>query len=234
MTLQRSDVSLFIQLLNRNPKHRLGAQRDAEELKAHPFFSSIDWLALSRKQVTPPFKPNVESDESTANFDPEFTSANVYDAELTGVSIPLDENDPSGDWISASVTGGAVHTPQGPLGSDRVTPTHAQSIQIDTSRNRNGTRRSDSPPLTNSVQENFRGFTYSGEGESVIAQAAAGRLAELGNGELSADEEEAVDDMDAMEPTTDDEAEDFEHPAGRYARRGQMNGLDDDLDAMHV
>ncbi|KAJ6486708.1 kinase-like domain-containing protein [Mycena sanguinolenta] len=56
-------------LLHRNPKDRLGALRDAEELKEHPFFSSIDWEALSRKQVMPPFKPVVESDEPTVNFD---------------------------------------------------------------------------------------------------------------------------------------------------------------------
>ncbi|KAF7336034.1 Non-specific serine/threonine protein kinase [Mycena sanguinolenta] len=56
-------------LLARNPKHRLGAVRDAEELKEHPFFSSIDWEALAQKQVMPPFKPVIESDELTVNFD---------------------------------------------------------------------------------------------------------------------------------------------------------------------
>ena len=33
--------------MNRNPKHRLGAHRDAAELKEHPFFKTIDWEALS-------------------------------------------------------------------------------------------------------------------------------------------------------------------------------------------
>jgi hypothetical protein len=115
-----------------------------------------------------------------------------------------------------------VYTPQGPLGSDR--PAQAQSIQI-TARKRN-IPGGGSPPLTSSVQENFRGFTYSGEGESVIAQAAAGRLTE--------EEEVAVDEVDSPNPTTDDEAEDDEHPAGRYAHRRALNGLDDDFDAMQV
>ncbi|KAF8212600.1 kinase-like domain-containing protein [Mycena galopus ATCC 62051] len=44
-------------LLNRNPKHRLGALRGIGGLKQHPFFSSIDWAALAQKHVTPPFKP---------------------------------------------------------------------------------------------------------------------------------------------------------------------------------
>lgn len=62
-------------LLNRNPKHRLGANDDAKELMAHPFFHDIDWDMLCRKQVIPPFKPKLQSDTDTSNFDPEFTSA---------------------------------------------------------------------------------------------------------------------------------------------------------------
>jgi serine/threonine protein kinase SCH9 len=62
-------------LLNRNPKHRLGAQDDAEELKRHPFFDDIDWEALAKKLITPPFKPKLLSETDTQNFDPEFTNA---------------------------------------------------------------------------------------------------------------------------------------------------------------
>jgi len=62
-------------LLNRNPKHRLGATRDAEELKAHPFFADIDWDALMKKNVVPPFKPKLKGELDTSNFDPEFTNA---------------------------------------------------------------------------------------------------------------------------------------------------------------
>ena len=62
-------------LLNRNPKHRLGANGDAAELRAHPFFHDIDWDALCKKQVIPPFKPKLQSDLDTSNFDPEFTNA---------------------------------------------------------------------------------------------------------------------------------------------------------------
>jgi protein-serine/threonine kinase len=62
-------------LLNRNPKHRLGATRDAEELKAHPFFADIDWEALHKKNVVPPFKPKLKGELDVSNFDPEFTNA---------------------------------------------------------------------------------------------------------------------------------------------------------------
>ncbi|KAF2733094.1 kinase-like protein [Polyplosphaeria fusca] len=62
-------------LLNRNPKHRLGANGDAEELKSHAFFADIDWDALSKKNLVPPFKPKLKGELDVSNFDPEFTNA---------------------------------------------------------------------------------------------------------------------------------------------------------------
>lgn len=62
-------------LLNRNPKHRLGANGDAEELKSHAFFADVDWIALAKKNLVPPFKPKLKSELDVSNFDPEFTNA---------------------------------------------------------------------------------------------------------------------------------------------------------------
>ena len=53
-------------LLNRNPKNRLGAASGAEELKCHPFFADIDWIALANKNVTPP--PIVKFESHHANY----------------------------------------------------------------------------------------------------------------------------------------------------------------------
>lgn len=64
-------------LLNRNPKHRLGAQFDAAELKEHPFFADVDWEALRQKRSIPPFKPTLKSETDTQNFDTEFTNAPI-------------------------------------------------------------------------------------------------------------------------------------------------------------
>jgi len=78
-------------LLNRNPKHRLGANRGASELKAHPFFADVDWDALGKKKVVPPFKPKLKSELDVSNFDPEFTTARAA-ALASGVnpaSTPL-------------------------------------------------------------------------------------------------------------------------------------------------
>lgn len=64
-------------LLNRNPKHRLGAIDDGRELRAHPFFADIDWEALRQKKIPPPFKPHLLSETDTSNFDPEFTQTST-------------------------------------------------------------------------------------------------------------------------------------------------------------
>mgnify|MGYP004705727573 FL=1 len=78
-------------LLNRNPLHRLGATNDAQELMAHPFFKDVDWDALKRKQIQPPYKPHVTSDEDTSNFDPEFTTAStsVLTRNMEASGMPL-------------------------------------------------------------------------------------------------------------------------------------------------
>lgn len=64
-------------LLNRNPKHRMGATYDAKELREHPFFDDIDWKALIDKKIPPPFKPHLANETDTSNFDPEFTSTST-------------------------------------------------------------------------------------------------------------------------------------------------------------
>ncbi len=49
---------LLTKLLNRKPDQRLGAN-GASEIKAHPFFHSIDWRKLLQRKYEPTFKPNV-------------------------------------------------------------------------------------------------------------------------------------------------------------------------------
>jgi hypothetical protein len=94
---------------------------------------------------------------------------------------------------------------------------------IEIQQKRRGRDVTSSPPLTNSVQENFRGFTYSGESESFLARVVT-RLTEKENLEA------AVADEEVAYPTTDDEALDVTTHAGRYSkRRGYHNDFDDDM-----
>lgn len=76
-------------LLNRNPKHRLGATHDAKELMDHAFFNDIDWVALGKKSLIPPFKPKLKSVMDTSNFDPEFTNALENSSSLNARAAAL-------------------------------------------------------------------------------------------------------------------------------------------------
>ncbi|XP_035277483.1 serine/threonine-protein kinase N2 isoform X2 [Anguilla anguilla] len=73
--LSTEAISIMRRLLRRNPERRLGAgERDAEEVKKHPFFRNVDWSGLLAKKVKPPFVPTIQGREDVSNFDDEFTS----------------------------------------------------------------------------------------------------------------------------------------------------------------
>uniref|UniRef100_A0A8C4DI96 Serum/glucocorticoid regulated kinase family member 3 n=1 Tax=Dicentrarchus labrax TaxID=13489 RepID=A0A8C4DI96_DICLA len=69
--------SLLQGLLEKDGPHRLGSRDDFNEIKAHSFFSSINWDELVQKKIPPPFTPNVSSYCDISNFDPEFTDEMV-------------------------------------------------------------------------------------------------------------------------------------------------------------
>lgn len=49
---------LIRRLLKRHPESRLGSgPADAEEIKAHPFFKTMDWDDVLNRKYEPPFKP---------------------------------------------------------------------------------------------------------------------------------------------------------------------------------
>ncbi|KAK9897871.1 kinase-like protein [Cystobasidium minutum MCA 4210] len=124
-------------LLNRNPAHRLGAKRDAAELKEHPFFKVIDWEALAARQVTVPFKPYVDSDECVRNFDAEFTDADILREAPVDTGAYFDD-DAASAWID-----------------EPVDPRKQGPVPIHPSKNR----------LDEEAQDAFRGFSYSGDAE---------------------------------------------------------------------
>jgi p90 ribosomal S6 kinase len=65
--------SLLRMLFKRNPANRLGAGPDGyRNIQNHPFFQSIDWDKLYRKEIEPPFIPPIHSDYAHY-FDKEFT-----------------------------------------------------------------------------------------------------------------------------------------------------------------
>ncbi|XP_076277228.1 protein kinase C iota type isoform X4 [Lasioglossum baleicum] len=74
-------ASVLKGFLCKDPVRRLGCgKRPAAflDIVAHPFFKAIDWEMLEQKQVTPPYKPRLDSDRDLANFPPEFTDEPVH------------------------------------------------------------------------------------------------------------------------------------------------------------
>ena len=76
------DVKDFIlKLLVKEPRKRLGGgSTDAEEVKSHRFFRTINWDDLLRKNIPAPFVPKISNDIDVSNFSEEFTSMNPVDS----------------------------------------------------------------------------------------------------------------------------------------------------------
>uniref|UniRef100_A0A8C2WFK0 Protein kinase C n=1 Tax=Cyclopterus lumpus TaxID=8103 RepID=A0A8C2WFK0_CYCLU len=72
-------ASVLKGFLNKDPKERLGCQVQTgfTDIKAHTFFRSIDWDQLEKKEMTPPFKPQITDDYGLENFDTQFTNEPV-------------------------------------------------------------------------------------------------------------------------------------------------------------
>ena len=162
----------------------------------------------------------------------------------------MDEDDPSAQWVERSIrhVGVGHHMPNGPLGCDRPntvngvgTPhpytngTKTKSIDIKP----RGKRKDDDDwtskyggkekggraesPLTRSVQENFRGFTYHG-GESVVGtmHTAMREREALKKKEQAKNEKE--EDEEASRSSEDTEKYvDPEISVGRYSQRSSRS-----------
>lgn len=79
--------SLIVGLLNRDPKKRLGAVHDFDDIKSHPFFAPIDWDKLMKKQIDVPYKPKVKGPDDTSNFDNTFTNEPVVDSVVASSAL---------------------------------------------------------------------------------------------------------------------------------------------------
>eukprot|EP01129_Flabellula_baltica_P009780 TRINITY_DN4054_c0_g1_i2.p1 TRINITY_DN4054_c0_g1~~TRINITY_DN4054_c0_g1_i2.p1 ORF type:complete len:486 (+),score=116.36 TRINITY_DN4054_c0_g1_i2:1185-2642(+) len=65
---------LIDRLLQKNPEDRL---TDWDEIKSHPFFECINWEALVRKEIPPPFVPTVSGKLDTRNIDADIVNEEV-------------------------------------------------------------------------------------------------------------------------------------------------------------
>ena len=68
-------LDLLKLILVKDPHKRLGgSSEDADEIKRHPFFKSINWDDLAARRVPAPFTPKITSELDVSNFADEFTS----------------------------------------------------------------------------------------------------------------------------------------------------------------
>ncbi|XP_015203647.1 protein kinase C delta type isoform X2 [Lepisosteus oculatus] len=67
--ITKESKDILEKLFERDPTRRLGITGN---VKAHPFFKTINWNALEKKEVEPPFKPKVKAPNDCSNFDREF------------------------------------------------------------------------------------------------------------------------------------------------------------------
>jgi len=56
-------------LLEKDRKLRLGQSDDCDEVLKHPFFKDIDLDKLIKKEIEPPFKPELKGQIDLSNFD---------------------------------------------------------------------------------------------------------------------------------------------------------------------
>ncbi|CAL1570897.1 unnamed protein product [Knipowitschia caucasica] len=95
--------SLLAGLLRKDPKQRLGGgPDDAQEVKGHVFFTSINWQDVIDRKLVPPFKPQVTSETDTRYFDDEFTVQ----------SITITPPDKYADSLDAEDSDQRTHFPQ--------------------------------------------------------------------------------------------------------------------------
>ena len=53
------------------------------QIKKHPVFQGLDWDALLRKEIQPPWIPSLASETDTAYFHNKYTHADVEDSPAT-------------------------------------------------------------------------------------------------------------------------------------------------------
>ncbi|XP_059925855.1 protein kinase C delta type-like isoform X1 [Gadus macrocephalus] len=67
--ITKESKDLMEKLFERDVSQRLGV---VGNVRLHSFFKSINWPALERREVKPPFKPKVKGPNDCSNFDKEF------------------------------------------------------------------------------------------------------------------------------------------------------------------
>jgi serine/threonine protein kinase len=81
--LSENAKDLCRKLLIKDPLNRLGSgERDAADIKCHPWFECINWDAIKEKKIPPPYKPQLDQTTDTKHFPPEFTGMKLSPTDV--------------------------------------------------------------------------------------------------------------------------------------------------------
>ncbi|KAK4055989.1 hypothetical protein OIO90_002984 [Microbotryomycetes sp. JL221] len=90
---------LQLRLLTREPSERICANGGSSEIKAHAFFASIDWLRLSNRQVSPPWKPPTHADDDLECCEQGRSAEWMFGDGSSCWSTPCASRRGSGEWV---------------------------------------------------------------------------------------------------------------------------------------
>ena len=74
--------NIILKLLEKDPGTRLG-RKGLEEIKKHPFFSGISMEDLKKKKIKPHFKPTIDKNNITNNFDEEYLTLDINESPIS-------------------------------------------------------------------------------------------------------------------------------------------------------
>eukprot|EP00049_Salpingoeca_infusionum_P007176 m.116443 g.116443 ORF g.116443 m.116443 type:complete len:501 (-) comp13611_c0_seq1:686-2188(-) len=94
-------------MLQRDPSIRLGSgPDDVKQVISHRFFKTIDFAALERRELVPPWKPQLASDTDIGNFDQTFVREPIPPSVQRNAVEPLMTLDVAGAFDGFSYVGG--------------------------------------------------------------------------------------------------------------------------------
>jgi protein-serine/threonine kinase len=90
--LSSNSISLFKSIFIRDPDKRLGSGKNSvSDIKSHPFFETVNWVLIDKRQIKSPFKPKIKNEAEPIYIDDEFKNMSPTDSN-GGDSVSKDES----------------------------------------------------------------------------------------------------------------------------------------------